>query len=377
MASAVTPVIYCDEAGNSGANLLDPEQPFFVLASNNYTAEEAIELLELVRSPQGGEPKFSTLRKSNGGRERLRAFLQHDLIRTDRIFTDTYHKRFMVVTKMVDLIAETLIHKVGGDLYERGANIAMSNMLFGCMPVFCSEEVTTHFLQSFVRLIRDPQLKHVLMFHDAGRQMIERSSSEPFKRDLDWFTNPSFFDDWWDDHINWSSLDPAIPALFNHVVEWGSRQEDRFHIVHDSSKPILATQHEFEEMMALEGEASTEIGRDRRKIQFPLRALSLSQAPSDARPQLQIADLCAGITNHFFKARLSQKTDDLTDAAEAAGVGAWGSGLFAGVGVSPEELGTADTKGTNSVEEMQKYLAKRRGLEWPKAEDWGQDVRDD
>jgi hypothetical protein len=53
--------IYCDEAGNTGANLLDPDQPFFLLASNDFSSSEADALLEHVRSGQGGEPKFSVL----------------------------------------------------------------------------------------------------------------------------------------------------------------------------------------------------------------------------------------------------------------------------------------------------------------------------
>jgi len=49
-------IIYCDEAGNSGEHLFDHEQPFFVLASNDYSAEEANSILDHVRSTQGGEP---------------------------------------------------------------------------------------------------------------------------------------------------------------------------------------------------------------------------------------------------------------------------------------------------------------------------------
>lgn len=357
--------IYCDEAGNSGANLLDAEQPLFVLASNNYCEDEANALLEIVRSGQGGEPKFSSLRKSNAGRARLLAVFANELISDRRIFIDSYHKRFMIVTKMVDLIAETLVHNVGGDLYEGGANIAMSNMLYHCMPVYCGTESTDRFLSSFVGLIRNRQHRDMLIFHDAGRQMLENSSSEDFKHDIDWFTNPMYFDHWWGDGFDSKALDPAIPALFNHIVEWGAREEDRFHIVHDSSKPILASQHEFEEMMALDGESSQEIGQDRRKIMFPLRALTLSQSDSLARPQLQIADLCAGLTNHFYKNLLAGSKDDLSELAQDIGIATWGDGLFPGIQVTPEGLKTADTSGTNSVEEMQKYLAKRRGIKPP------------
>jgi hypothetical protein len=67
--------IYCDEAGNSGANLLDPEQPCFVLASNDFSREEAESLLDHVRSAQGAEPKFTSLKKSGAGIAKLIRFL--------------------------------------------------------------------------------------------------------------------------------------------------------------------------------------------------------------------------------------------------------------------------------------------------------------
>lgn len=50
-------IIYCDEAGNTGANLLDPEQPVFVLASNDFSAEEAGNLLlHVLVEQRGGVP---------------------------------------------------------------------------------------------------------------------------------------------------------------------------------------------------------------------------------------------------------------------------------------------------------------------------------
>jgi hypothetical protein len=38
-------MIYFDEAGNSGGNLLDKDQPVFTLVSHNYSEEEAKTIL--------------------------------------------------------------------------------------------------------------------------------------------------------------------------------------------------------------------------------------------------------------------------------------------------------------------------------------------
>ena len=353
--------IYCDEAGNTGANLLDPEQPFFVLASNDLSDEEANSLLEHVRLAQGAEPKFSTLRRRPEGIARVIRLLADPRLNGYRVRVSVFHKRYMVVSKMVDLVAETLIHHIGGDLYERGANIAMSNLLYYCMPVFCGELVTSTFLQRFVDLIRHGPVAHKDAFYAAGADMLQACTSTGFKKDLMYFTEPRLFDIWYHD-FNWSALDPAIPALFHLIVDWGNRKGDRFQVLHDHSKPILASQATFDSMMAGPGEGSQIIGTDRRKISFPLRALTLAQGDSTQHPQLQLADICAGAINHFYKCHITDQIDELTKAVEGLGCLDWGDNfLLPQPHVTPEALGTAETDGSNSVDAMVAYLAEKRG----------------
>jgi hypothetical protein len=352
--------IFCDEAGNTGANLLDPEQPFFVLASNDFSIEEANSLLEHVRSGQGFEAKFSSLRRRPEGIARVIRLLADPRLNGSRVRIGVFHKRYMVVSKMVDLVAETLIHHVGGDLYVRGGNIAMSNVLYYCMPVFCGEALTNVFLQRFVELIRHGEAIHKDAFYAAGREMLRSCRSETFKKDLMYFTEPQLFEIWYHG-FNWSALDPAIPALFHQIVEWGDKKAERFHVLHDHSKPILASQETFESMLAGSGEDSCIIGMDRRKITFPLRALSLSHGDSIQHPQLQVADLCAGAINHFYRCHISGQMDDLANAVEGLECLEWGSNfVLPQPHVTPEELGTAEASGSNSVEAMVAHLEKKR-----------------
>lgn len=354
--------IYCDEAGNTGGNLLDTEQPYFVLASNDFSVDEATAVLDHVRSAQGGEPKFSVLRRRPEGVARVIRLLSDPRLNRERIRIDVFHKRYMVVSKMVDLVAETLIHQVGGDLYERGGNIAMSNVLYYCMPTLCGETTTNTFLQAFVDLIRHGADSHKDAFYAAGQHMLRESKLDKFKRDLMYFTEPELFKAWYRD-FDGSALDPAIPALFSQIVVWGRRKLERFHVLHDRSKPILASQETFEEMMAGPGEDSQTIGTDRRRIVFPLRALSLSQGESHEHPQLQVADLCAGAVNHFYKQHDAGQADDLSRAVWDLGCLEWGDNfILPQPHVTPEQLGTSDTDGTNSIEAMVDYLqAKRDG----------------
>ncbi len=351
--------IYCDESGNSGERLIEKKQPFFVLASNDYGQSEALNLLEHVRSHQGGEPKFKVLKKTPEGIRRLTRLFADPRLNNNRVVVDVYHKRFMVVTKMVDLIAETLFHEIGEDLYQRGANIAMSNMLYYCMPAFCGEDVTNRFLQSFVDLLRKRSDAHVDTFFEAGRAMVAASTSEDFKRDLWLFTEPNLFDSWFGG-IDQMPLEPAIPALFQHINEWGKRKLDRFSVIHDSSKPVLASQELFESMLAMSGETSALIGYDRRKFKFPLRAISLEQGNSAEHPQIQIADLCAGAINHFLKCQEAGEMDDLAILIRDLCCFDWAiNGVFPNPEVTPKDLGTDSEDGVNPVDSMVAYLRQR------------------
>lgn len=348
--------IYCDESGNSGERLTDNDQPYFVLASNDYSAAEAGELLQHVRSPQAAEPKFKTLRKSPDGIRRMTNFLADPRLNRFRVVVDAYHKRFMVVTKLVDLIAETLAHDMGFDLYERGANLAMANMLNCCMPVFCGEDRTDVFLQSFVDLMRYRTEAHAQAYFEAGQAMVESSSNEAFKTDLFPFTEPKLFRAWFD-VVGEMSLEPAIPALFQHINEWGKRKGTRFDVIHDNSKPVLASRETFESMMAMTGEQSQLVGYDRRKFHFPLRATSLSQGDSSLLPQIQVADLCAGALNHFLKCQTAGQLDDLAIAIRDLGCIEWViNGVVPSTDVTPQDLGTDSDDGINPLDAIANYF---------------------
>ncbi|SFQ73542.1 hypothetical protein SAMN05216567_13217 [Variovorax sp. OK605] len=330
-----------------------------MLASNDFSTHEALGLLEHVRSAQGAEPKFTTLRKSDAGIAKLARFMSDPLLTKDRVAVYVFHKPYMVVTKLVDIVVETLYHQQGGDLYADGQNQALSNMLYHCLPEFCGEENSDRFLHAFVDLVRGRGEKERLAFYAAARQLVETCSEEKFKDYLEPFAAPELFHRWFNDQIDKLALDPAIPALFAHIAEWGRRTSARFDVVHDDSKPIIASQSTFKAMMALVNQQSQEIGYDRRKFGFPLRAQSLTQADSRLHPQLQVADLCAGLINHLVKCREAAAFDSLADRILEFDVPRWVfDGIMPSLSITPQELGTAERGGINPVEGMLDHLTR-------------------
>lgn len=121
------PVLYGDEAGNTGPNLLDPDQPTFAHAITDLQAGDAAEALACLEL-NSAEIHSTSLFRRKGGIGRLVRFFDHPVIRPERVSVFLIHKKHMVITKMIDLLVETLAHRDGVDLYKDGANIALGNL---------------------------------------------------------------------------------------------------------------------------------------------------------------------------------------------------------------------------------------------------------
>lgn len=291
-----------DEAGNTGANLLDETQPVFVLASV-FVTDEIAALAESDR-----ELKFSKLRKSRAGRTAIMELLNHDALRPDRLVLSGMHKPFMVVTKIVDLLYEPLAHADGIDLYERGANIALSNLLFGALPVFVGQQAFRKILERFVAMIQRPSDLTLNLFYDAVESAYSVSPHEE-SRDLIAVllaTRPVAEAYLGDFHSG--DLDPAIPSFFLHASEWTGRIGGPFSIVHDASKPIENEQLVLEAMMSVT-EPPQKVGYDRRQAHFPLSATGIRFGDSQNEPVLQVADVIASSAAYVLRASITGKPD--------------------------------------------------------------------
>jgi hypothetical protein len=308
-------VIYFDEAGNTGAALLDDKQPVFVLASVDFSDSEAKELLDCVTSSQGAEAKFTSIRKSERGKRKLIDFFKQSPLNPNNVKVTLYHKKYMVITKLVDIIIETLAHKDGIDIYQRGANIALSNLHYYAMPVFCGRERTIHFLESFIAMIRKKDQSSIDQFFYHGWQLYGSSINEKYTHTLAPFL---IAEKWIHDilySIDYLSLDPAIPSLFDHCIAWGKEYNQEFEILHDESKPLYAERDLFRDIMNVTMPPK-EIGYDRRKFEFPLKAKNLNFGSSVHFQQLQIADLIASASAYLNVSRLNDTMDNFSNALE-------------------------------------------------------------
>lgn len=300
MTREARPKIAIDETGNTGPNLLDPDQPVFVLASVHIELDEAKKLLASEGFGQHNEAHYTDLRGSGEGRGQILRILQSATVSGDDGHITAFHKRFMIVTKIVDDLLEELAHRTGGpDFYKRRLGFSLSNLIYYCTPTFCGKEDFDRCLEAFVQMRRTRTEHAVTSFYDTVDRLIERCSdddyrsfpltalraTEPIARDLAEYG----------DKID---LDPAIPAFVDHAAIWSAFFDDPFDVLHDESQTISSYRDQLELLIGRDQEF--EVGHFDVDAQLPLKIDDLRFIDSEDDPRVQIADLYAGAGRDYL-----------------------------------------------------------------------------
>lgn len=355
------PEIAFDESGNTGADLLNMEQPVFALASTSISRERADHLLAIVRTRQTREVKFSQLKRTETGRSRIINFLSSTELCSEYVRTTFFHKRFMVVTKIVDLLIETMAYEEGIDLYVDGANIATANLHFYCMPTFCGEGRTKAFLRCFVEMMREGTPKAIQRFYQSAWTLHQNSIDRDYAESLAPILISERLINFILSSNDKNSIDPAIPAFVQHCSFWGEEFGGPFELVHDESKPIFQNKEMLEDLMS-RGEQEQVIGYDRRKMIFPLRARGVTFGKSEDDPRLQIADLIASASAHWMSGLIRPpEKKDFWEALRGTNIARFGQdAIWPTPEVTPQELDTVHDGGINATDHMAEFLATHR-----------------
>lgn len=354
------PTLFLDESGNTGSNLLDPDQPVFTLSSCIFSEMEAETLLALVDSNSPHEAHFKNLKRRKSGQDGIIRLMSSKLLNTKNVKINIFLKEFMVTTKIVDLLIEHMLHLMGEDLYLNGRNIALSNMLYYCLPSFCDKDLVQSMYKSFVIMIREQEQDNIDNFYDNLEQVKESSSNEGFKEDIDLILATKNFINDALNGVDKFSLDPSIPALFSHCAQWGDAYPKGFHIIHDDSHSIEKQRHLFAQFMDWTQD-DVELGYDRRKYKLPLKGKSLKFASSKDYSQIQVADIIASSFSYWAAGVSRGETEDylfleLNKLNLDRFIGH--NKIWPTMDVTPEDLGTVHDGGLNAANYTPFFLNK-------------------
>jgi hypothetical protein len=351
-----------DETGNTGNDLITPDQSVFCLASVLVGDDEIARVAELLRRVKTAEWKFATKRRRPGYLALLREMLEMDWVNPERVKLFVIFKRYMAITKLVDLIHEPSARSFGVDLYERGAARGLANLLTLTLPGYLGRTRFDRFVNNFVRLIRKRDAESLAHFRreaEAAYDHVDRH----FPETIGWAFAPIIMacdcpDDWLP-YISDVELDPLVPSYHTLADEWGKALKERFVILADDSK-TLASERELLLNFADESLRETQVGSPTRNVEFPLKVADIVTTSSHDSRAVQLADLLAGIAGYAFTPWANgTKPDDVARAfSERLAESVWIDGIVPSNDVTPKDLGMEDYVGSNPVDYSTRILAR-------------------
>jgi hypothetical protein len=304
-----TPFVAFDESGNTGADLLNSEQPIFALSSVHFSDDEIREALNIIEPKNVQEIHFKSLRRSSKGKERILKLLRSELLKPEKVKLAAVHKEFLIITKIVDMLVETMAYKDGIDLYEGGFNIALSNLFYAFTPVFCDNDIFGKVKQDFINMIRVKNQQAIDEFYSSVTRLVESCKQEQYKEDLDLilFSKTVIVDVL--ENADSSDIDPAIPSFVVLCDAWGKQFGVNFDLYHDDSKVISRYSGYLTQLMD-KNVPAREYGYDSRTAVFPLKANGIIFYDSRIAPQIQLADIFAGCCLYAFRGLLDSQCED-------------------------------------------------------------------
>lgn len=349
-------IVAFDEAGNTGEDLLNRDQPVFTLASVLLPPEVA---LELTHHP-GKEFHFRTARKSQSGRAAILHVLTDSALSSKTVRTVAIHKRFAVVAKMVDLLVEPLAARSGFDLLAEGTHLALSNLLYATLPAMLGSDSTERLLLSFVAMCRDPtkakRAKFVLTLRDLSAHANERVRGH-----LRTLAAGAALGEFGGTEI--PDLDPAPTCLHSLAVAWAGDGE-RFGILHDDRKELKRWEPFLAMFWRASAEPETFVLFDGRPMTYPLPVTGLNIASSQADARLQVADIVAGSLQFVLNEIVGIRRDSTfaTTLRNETPLMSWvvDGNVWPTLDMSPAALGVQPGATPNLADALATWISRKR-----------------
>lgn len=295
-------IIYFDESGHTGPDLLNIDQPIFLLSSVNISEDQCEKICKTyLNDSNANELHFIQMKKYKKYHHKLIQFLDDSFFSYTNVKCFFIHKEYMIIAKFLDLFIEPEMFKDGIDYYDGGTNIAYANMHYFCLPGFCGQGRVKQFYKFFIKMIQQKTRSSIIKFFKSFDDIISNCSDKKYKEELITFQyiikkniiqDLALIDKW--------DIEPAIPAFITLTSFWNDELRKPFKIIHDESKPLKKNKRLIEVLMDKTA-SRMKVGYGKEKYTLPLDVISLDFADSKIKKQLQIADIIAGIFTYWIK----------------------------------------------------------------------------
>ncbi len=292
--------LYFDEAGFTGSNINNKNQPVFCLASlclNNdemHKIEIKVKELREKHRLDFKEMHFAKLKESGSGRSFIIDLLEYLVSDSlDNIFVHFVEKEYALYCNVVDRLIEPFLRfELDVDINVEKYNIATACVLMLMMRTHDEQNDVAEFRAKFEVLMRDINMENISSFKDVVLKIYSSTDSEDLKRTLELILacldDQSLFKA--DDKYN---LDLTFTTFIASIEFWRNQhQESQFDVYFDNSRAIESYQSWIDRLSA-DTVKKQMVGYDDRKHMLPLPINQFSLSDSEEYIGLQLADILA------------------------------------------------------------------------------------
>lgn len=356
--------IFLDECGYTGEDLLNIDQPLFVLASHDIEEELCKDLKwHFFGRVESKELKHSSLSKRPSQQKMVLNFLKYLKEENYNVKVSSIHKKYALICKMIDLI-EDAAYDDGIDLYEQGCNIAMANLFFYTLPVFGGIDFANELLKRFQNLMRNKTKKSYDEFFIPLMNLDESKVAHKDKlEDILTFLKYLHFKYGYsllDSLAKNNYLDIALSSSLFLMSRWRKIINDKIVVIHDKSKNMSKQKDIWDAIMDPELDECI-IGYDRRTMKFPIAVSATRFESSLEWDGLQIADVISGATATSLMGLIKEESeDDYSEKLCELTKSFIEHVIWPEATVLPSELGTIGANYRNPIDYMREVISKSK-----------------
>jgi hypothetical protein len=326
--------LYFDESGFTGYNLLDPDQPVFMIASSDLAEQEAADILQRAFPRyQAPEFKFSNIWASNRNRRGLIEFGRACATLGARAYMWRTDKRFAVLTKVIDFLIEPYLHDMGYDFYADGFARKYSNYIHYGLTECGEPALYDSIIRAYQEFSRAPSEAGLERLQIRLRLMAN-SLEEPLSIFLDQMAIGAEVFERYRSVESFTGADELyVTTMLAIIGHWRQRSPDDFAVVHDDSAHFFRHREMWETITSPNVPPQMHVAGDGSEVPYPLRVVSTTPTPSEQSRSIQFCDVLAGVSAKIFDERIEGDDRQLLNDAIVAGLGEL---TFNGIRPEPE-----------------------------------------
>jgi hypothetical protein len=301
--------IYFDESGFTGYNLLDPNQPFFSIASSSIEPGVAENLLRSAfPNYKGEEFKFTNIAgsRNQSGLSTLFSGLEPY---SDQIFLYTVDKQFALFAKMVDFLVEPAITQTGYDFYADGFCRKYTNYIYVGLTLISEKNIFPDLISAYSTFSRSPSVDTLKTLTWTLKEFysIVELEIKPFIDEM--IVGSQNLVNNFDLETFRSTNDIHLTTMLAILGYWRKNKSEDFIVIHDSSSHFLRQKEMWDVITNSKVPPQLHPVGEGDHIPFPLRVIETIPKDSKDCFGIQLCDILAGFTSLVFRERSQGITD--------------------------------------------------------------------